>query len=59
MKIDSGFVKTANLAIATSIVGSLIIVLVEYMSILSFNQRLILGGFDLALVIVLCAGLCL
>lgn len=53
MKIDSGFVRIANLAIATSIVGSLIIVLVEYMSILTFNQRLILGGFDLALVIVL------
>jgi voltage-gated potassium channel len=53
MKIDNILVRTANLAIATSIVGSLIIVFVQYIFPLGFDERLILDGFDLALVIVL------
>jgi voltage-gated potassium channel len=52
MKMDSLFKnKTTNLAFAVSIVASLLIVFVEYLFPLDFEQRLILDTFDLFIVI--------
>jgi voltage-gated potassium channel len=52
MKMDSLFKnKTTNLAFAVSIVASLLIVFVEYLFPLDFEQRLILDTFDLVIVI--------
>jgi voltage-gated potassium channel len=54
MKIDSIFKnKIINLAFAVSIVASLLIVFVEYLFPLDFEQRLILDTFDLVIVILL------
>jgi voltage-gated potassium channel len=54
MKIDSIFKnKLINLAFAVSIVASLLIVFVEYLFPLDFEQRLILDTFDLVIVILL------
>jgi voltage-gated potassium channel len=52
MKMDSLFKnQTTNLAFAVSIVASLLIVFVEYLFPLDFEQRLILDTFDLVIVI--------
>jgi voltage-gated potassium channel len=54
MKIDTIFKnKIINLAFAVSIVASLLIVFVEYLFPLGFEQRLILDTFDLVIVILL------
>jgi voltage-gated potassium channel len=54
MKIDTIFKnKIINLAFAVSIVASLLIVFVEYLFPLGFEQRLILDTFDLIIVILL------
>jgi voltage-gated potassium channel len=54
MKMDSLFKnRKFNLAFAVSIVASLLIVFVEYLFPLDFEQKLILDAFDLVIVVLL------